>query len=605
MRLFSFQIKNFKSIIDTGECKLSEIDNIVVMAGQNEAGKTAVLEALDFFRNVPNKNFSKYQKRSQTEITEVLCKFKLEEGDLTINDEVFNGEKIENFYKNIQYISFIRRSVKDKVEEIKLTEESELSIRTLLKKLEIKPDGTETIVSELSAKETGTIEKLPPASAKTEEIANNLINNLIKAIPQFSLYTTFNDLLPSEMTVPELEKSNAIKDFEKVFSVKLAEYAQISDPREKVMKLESLEKLATDDLNKSWSQTISSIKDEKKYGYSIDINNAEPKRITFMIKGKDGIPLYLEQKSMGFKWFSAFHLRLRSLMEDSAHIANKSNMSTRFILLIDEPGQFLHETAQKDVKKILEETAGKNIQIVYSTHNPNLIGTEGKEFTRIRLVSNNEKLGTRVENVAQFISQNKGGSLDALSPIRTAMGLINVQSIFDTNKFSVVVEGITDHYYLSAFRLLQNKDNRIHFIPACGVDNVKHLVSVLIGWGCYFKSVFDDDKDQGRKAYNALKKQFYENDDNFAHENILKIKDCSGIEDIFTEEDFEHFVMNRARTQKEKKKRNSEIAKVSGKEMHARLFLEKIERGEKFTLNKNTIDKIEEVFVWIYTKFNI
>ena len=561
---------------------------------------------MDFFRNIPSKNFIKYQKRSLTEITEVLCKFKLEEGDLTINDEIFNDENKKIFYRNIPYISFIRQCVKDKVEEIKLTEESELSIRTLLKEQETKPDRTETIISELSAIEPGTTEELPTTSDKNEEMFSNFINtfinNLIKAIPQFSLYTTFKDLLPSEMAIPELEKSNAIKDFEKVFSVKLAEYAQISDPREKVMKLELLEKIATDDLNKSWSQTISSIKDENKYSYSIDIDNAEPKKITFMIKGEDGIPLYLEQKSMGFKWFSAFHLRLRSLMKDSVQI---SNTRTQFILLIDEPGQFLHETAQKDVKKILEETADKNIQIIFSTHNPNLIGTVGKEFTRIRLVSNDEKLGTRVENVAQFISRNKGGSLDALSPIRTAMGLINVQSIFDSNKFNVIVEGITDHYYLSAFRTLINKDNRIHFIPACGVDNVKHLAGVLIGWGCNFKSVFDDDKNQGRKAYNELKKQFYENNDNFAHEHILKIKDCSGIEDVFTKGDFEQFIIGRARTQEENTKQNSEIAKESGKEMCARLFLEKIEGGERLNLNQTTIEKIEEIFSWIYAKFKI
>lgn len=51
MRLYSFQIKGFKSVIDTGECKISDVDNIVVLAGQNEAGKTTVLEALDFFKN--------------------------------------------------------------------------------------------------------------------------------------------------------------------------------------------------------------------------------------------------------------------------------------------------------------------------------------------------------------------------------------------------------------------------------------------------------------------------------------------------------------------------------------------------------------------------
>lgn len=45
MRLFSFRVVNFKSIIDSGDCKLSDLDNILILAGQNESGKSSVLEA--------------------------------------------------------------------------------------------------------------------------------------------------------------------------------------------------------------------------------------------------------------------------------------------------------------------------------------------------------------------------------------------------------------------------------------------------------------------------------------------------------------------------------------------------------------------------------
>lgn len=44
----AFRIQNFKSIHDTGTCTLSG-DGITVLAGQNEAGKTAVLSALRDF----------------------------------------------------------------------------------------------------------------------------------------------------------------------------------------------------------------------------------------------------------------------------------------------------------------------------------------------------------------------------------------------------------------------------------------------------------------------------------------------------------------------------------------------------------------------------
>ena len=52
MKLTAFRIKNFRSIVDTGWQNLSP-DNITCLIGQNESGKTSVLEALEgfLFRN--------------------------------------------------------------------------------------------------------------------------------------------------------------------------------------------------------------------------------------------------------------------------------------------------------------------------------------------------------------------------------------------------------------------------------------------------------------------------------------------------------------------------------------------------------------------------
>src|SRR3989344_3074391 len=48
MKLKSFKIKNYKSIQDTGEVKL-DTGRIAIFAGQNESGKSAMLEALNAF----------------------------------------------------------------------------------------------------------------------------------------------------------------------------------------------------------------------------------------------------------------------------------------------------------------------------------------------------------------------------------------------------------------------------------------------------------------------------------------------------------------------------------------------------------------------------
>ena len=48
MKLRAFRIRNYRSIVDTGWCFLA-FDNITSLIGQNESGKTSVLEALKCF----------------------------------------------------------------------------------------------------------------------------------------------------------------------------------------------------------------------------------------------------------------------------------------------------------------------------------------------------------------------------------------------------------------------------------------------------------------------------------------------------------------------------------------------------------------------------
>lgn len=625
MRLHSFRVENFKSIIDTGECKISDTDNIVILAGQNESGKTSVLEALDLFANGPSADYEKLQKRINTNSTVVTCCFTIEDIDRQqLEAEFADYEPIIKFLKKKTEAAFLRSIVNGEdrgvqvdeaflkgfpeVNPIKADEEITVDQEPIQEQEEEEEETAGPETAEDAEEEEPDVEEEIIAEATPILLRDMVANSLIRKLPALSLYSSFRDLLPSEKQISELKDSNAIRDFEAVFDANIEELASIRDRRQRKIKREEIQKNATDDFNQSWNQTISSMQDNKKYSFSIDIDDSEPKKVTFMIQGEDGIPLYLEQKSMGFRWFSAFHLRLRTLRKqvDSTH---DINISKRIIILIDEPGQNLHDVAQRDVKRILNETAEKQIQIIYSTHNPNLIGdinTNEIEYTRIRLVVNEKDIGTRVYNIPQFIARKEGGSIDALSPIRTAMGLNSVGSIFDSNKFNVVVEGITDNYYLSAFKILFKYDDRLQFIPACGVNNVKSLVALLIGWGMDYKAVFDGDPRQGRKAYNDLKNNYFESDDVLAHEHILKIKDCHGIEDIFSKTDFKKYIYTRDLDEADKQKSNSDLVKESGKELVARQFLEIVKNDpSSIKLNDVSKKKIEAVFQWLYEKFNL
>jgi len=611
MRLNAFRIKNFKSIIDTGECHLSDTDNILILAGQNEAGKSAVIESLNFFKNGATKNFEKLFRRQKLH-PEVTCRFTLENEDIDYITSALGMPLLTNYLKQNPILTLVRgNTLEDSFEEIHLEsvlkEELSKYIPTCASPKEEMDESVENIPMAVPLKDGQPIEEsIEPEKAVNAEEKEFDIEDLeiflIESIKDFVFYDSFNDLLPGNVAVSEISKYPAVKDFEKVFNVNYADI--IKDEARSITREEiRLKQEASDNLNTYWTQKL---EDGGRYNFSVRILPQQPNegtdppqtlesvsKIEFYIERDDGDPLYFEQKSKGFKWFSAFNLRLRALGINKEKIKN-------LVLLVDEPGQGLHEKAQNDVKKVLEELAEDGAQIIYTTHYPVLIDTQGAKFGRIRLVSNTKNIGTIVQTPAQYASSS--GAKDALSPIVTAMGMHGIGSVFDSSKLNVVVEGISDHYYLTAFKKLLNKDARLHFIPACGVANVPNLVSVLIGWGCDYKAVFDDDKNTGRLVYNNLKNEFYEKDDDLAHEHILKIKECNGIEDVFSTNDFYKYVLNQPKPVK-KIEANSQLVKEK-KELYARLFLEKAE-SEELDLTEATTKKVEEIFNWLYEKFHI
>jgi AAA15 family ATPase/GTPase len=74
MRLTAFRIYNFRSIVDSDWQGLSP-DNITCLIGQNESGKTSVLEGLHVFHKGV---ISEDVLRSDMSLPKVSCRFEVE-----------------------------------------------------------------------------------------------------------------------------------------------------------------------------------------------------------------------------------------------------------------------------------------------------------------------------------------------------------------------------------------------------------------------------------------------------------------------------------------------------------------------------------------------
>jgi len=76
MKLTAFRIRNFRSIVDTGWQNISP-DNITCLIGQNESGKTSVLEGLKVFYSGV---ISEDVLRSDLSLPDVSCRFNVPDG---------------------------------------------------------------------------------------------------------------------------------------------------------------------------------------------------------------------------------------------------------------------------------------------------------------------------------------------------------------------------------------------------------------------------------------------------------------------------------------------------------------------------------------------
>jgi len=209
---------------------------------------------------------------------------------------------------------------------------------------------------------------------------------------------------------------------------------------------------------------------------------------------------------------------------------------------------------------------------------------------RVRLILKNEKDGTKIENkIHKGVDENN----ETLTPIITAIGLDISNSFSIVGKKNVLLEGISDYYFMQALRKYI-KSSEGNFIPCVGAQKIPQLVSLLIGWDLEFLVVLDNDA-EGKKIAKELSKKLLVEDKRII---FVSEKDGFSIEDLFTYEDFNYFVLNENKND-DKNLLNSESIKNKkyDKVLLSKKFFEKVEKNKaEISLSQNTINAFNQVF---------
>jgi predicted ATPase len=203
------------------------------------------------------------------------------------------------------------------------------------------------------------------------------------------------------------------------------------------------------------------------------------------------IEVNLDERSRGFRWFFAFYMTFSA--------DTQGGNADGAVLLLDEPGLYLHAKSQENLLKHLREDY-KN-QIIYTTHSPFMVPPD--DISIVRTVNIDPSGGTTV-------SDTPTGDSRTLFPLQAALGYTISQTLF-VGHSNLVVEGVTDFWILSAVNSylvaagVAALPEELTLTPAGGAGKVPYMTALLVSQETQVLVLLDDDR-AGRETRDDLVK---------------------------------------------------------------------------------------------------
>lgn len=491
MKIRRFLIENYRAI-DRVELKLNYSINPII--GVNESGKTTILKAiLAFDKGRDRYNAGEHldpQNKYSTKDT-VNCKV-----TATI---ILDKTELEDLVK----FTKVKTNSDDYVvlKDLKTSTEFELTRH----------------IHRVKPKYEYVNEKL------SNPVNTKITNKLASSLPFLLYFDDFTDRVPEDFVFPEEYINNGklsrarIREWQEIIQeiFRRADTEGINDneqPLQEFMKIENrdrkrdilsdIEAVLDKEIMREWKKIKKSGKthladDSEKLELKID--NPEPNKFEFKVRDKSNQDkkrtFNVNERSKGFQWFFNYMIKLKF----NPRYKKKQENS---IFLLDEPGSYLHSSAQSELLKELASVSRKNT-IIYCTHSQYLLNPSIIKLGSIKITEKQDSIISMHEYGSYKTKKDRG----ALSPVYQALQL-NYAHDFIGN--IVITEGITDYYLLDMIRInTEFIKNDITIIPGSGAGNLSTLISIAIPFSDNYLIIFDNDKG-GKEASNKYKKEFGE-----------------------------------------------------------------------------------------------
>ena len=171
------------------------------------------------------------------------------------------------------------------------------------------------------------------------------------------------------------------------------------------------------------------------------------------------------------------------------------------ILLLDEPGVSLHAIKQRDFRNTISKLATKN-PTIYTTHSPFLVGPDELDLVRVVEMTDRET-GTKVHT--SITSKDPA----ALLPLQEALGYDLAQSLFASQR-NLICEGLTDYWYVDATaQMFTNEglgglNEKIAIVPSNTASKVVYFATILTAHNLKVAALLDSDNAGDQAAKQEL-----------------------------------------------------------------------------------------------------
>lgn len=545
MQLESFRVTNFRSITDSGDV---EVSRITALLGRNESGKSNLLLGLcalnpvDGFQALnPTKDFPRHRRLTECndETGVVSSRWRLtpeEQRELVAivpRAAAVSHVDIGRYYAakrwvdlHLPAIDFDSTKIQGKVSKVmasvsaaaaKLEEPQQKTLdaaaTTFLSAASVNdlplewakkavpalaairkaiaatnadlPERQEAVITEL--------EQLARIVSTDEEVQTKARNWAISKLPKFIYLAEYPELAGHQDVGQYLQRKSqnqqtqGDKDFAKLCKVagldpeKLHRLQGEQKSEERNQLANRASAVVTQEIRKLWKDRALKVR------FNVDASHFHT-LISDPTSTYD-VEVNLDERSRGFRWFFSFYITFAADTEGGA--------AKNAILLLDEPGLYLHIQSQKDL--LTHWITDFDNQIIYTTHSPFMVPVQTLDW--LRTVNITDETGTTVTN-------DPTGDSRTLAPIRAALGYHYAETLFIAAN-NLIVEGVTDWWILEAASTHIVNAGRTALPPGmavCPVDGapkVPPMVSLLTAQKLNVLVLFDEEA-QARAVSNEM-----------------------------------------------------------------------------------------------------